>query len=89
MAEGTRGLFFSVACDTGDVCLDPQKDVSTAPPPAVPKHQKKKRAGNGNGNGDGSDGGKRSFCATFGIKEAWPTVQKGGVRTQGERDSAD
>ena len=84
MAEGTRGLFFSVACDTGDASIDPRKAAPTAPS-AVPNHRKKKRAGGGDGNGNGSDGGKRSFCTTFGRREAWTAaIQKPGVRTEGQ-----
>lgn len=89
MAEGTRGLFFSVACDTGDVvCVEPpRKDVPTTPS-AVPNHRgKKKRASNANGSGNGSDGGKRPFCASFGRREAWTAAaQAPGVRTEGEWD---
>lgn len=82
MAEKTRGLFFSVACDGGRACEGIQGDDST-----TAGHMKRGKENTGTGDGStGGSSGKRRFRATFGRKEAWAASENCGVATEGERD---
>lgn len=83
MAAKTRGLYFSVACDSGSICgrTTGGSTDDTGRRRRIAERGMKAVRGNG-----GGGGGKTSFCATFGRAEAWTLSEKFGVATEGERD---